>query len=65
MVPYYLPYPEFDSHAKFDPKSKVKSGETYCGKRKDAFKTFAFLKEEHSPCCWMDKVKKDLDDNVS
>ena len=65
MVPYYLPFPEFDKNAKFQPGSKISKDKTYCGKRKDAFKTFAFLTEEESPCCWMDEVKKHLDDDVS
>ena len=59
VVPYYLPYPEFGDKKKVN---EEKDSPGHCDKgRKDAFKTFAFLNEKDSPCCWLDKMRKDLE----
>ena len=63
VVPYYLPYPEFGDREQVDEET---NSPKHCVKgRKDAFKTFAFLKEEDSPCCWLDKMRKDMGSGLS
>ena len=58
VIPYYLPYPEFDGSVK---QTDYDEDEAFCARdRLDPFKTFAFLKEEDSPCCWVDKLNREL-----
>ena len=63
VIPYYLPFPEFDSDFRGEDPSTITT-EGNCKGRKDTFKTFAFLQENDSPCCWLDEVKRKIDEEV-